>query len=421
MPDLIANGARKSQPRGAAGRVAQAHHQARRSLGVAVAFALASPLAWLAPHETGTWLPLHLFLVGTLLAAISGATQMLAVTWSSAPAPAPVLATAQRGVLAAGVIGVAAGRETGIDALTAAGGVAVASGLVLLAAILVGIRRTTVTDRYQPAIDVYLTALAFGAVGVFLGVALGTGAVTERWASVRDAHLTINVFGLVGLVIVGTLPYFVATQARTKMSPAATPARVRGAGAAAAAATATAAAGHLLEAPLIAALGLGAYVVALGATATLLPRLRRRQLDWAGPRLVQLAAGLAWWVGTTAVLAVKVASQDHDQSAVLRALAIGGFAQVVASALAYLGPVVRGGGHQRLHAGFALTGSWLSVAAANVAAAAALADQSRLLGVALGVWAVDAAQRTVRLTASRAGGGRPPTSARPTTADPTPR
>ena len=400
--------------------MAQAHHQARRSLAVAVAFALAAPAAWLVPHETGAWLPLHLFLVGTMLSAISGATQMLAITWSSAEPPAPGLAAPQRWVLAAGAIAVAAGREADVDALTAAGGVAVAAGLLLLAAILVGIRRTAVTDRYRPAIDVYLTAMAFGIVGVLLGVALGAGAVTDRWLAVRDAHLTVNVFGLVGLVIVGTLPFFVATQARTKMAPAATPARVRGAGAAAAAATAVAAAGHLLEAPLLAATGLGAYVVALGATVALLPRLRRRQLDWAGPRLVQLGAGLAWWAGTTAVLAVQVATEQRDQSAVLRALAIGGFAQIVASSLAYLGPVVRGGGHRRLSAGFALTGSWLSVAAANVAATAALVDQPRVLAVAVAVWALDSAQRAVRLTTCRAGGGRPPTSGPPTTADPTP-
>lgn len=420
MTDLIASGEAQRTAPAAPGRVAQAHHQARRSLGLAAAFALAAPVAWLLPHEAGGWLPLHLFLVGAVLTAISGATQMLAVTWSSSPAPAPALAAAQRWVLAAGALAVAAGREADIDALTAAGGTAVAAGLVLLAVILLGIRRTAVTDRYQPAIDVYLTALAFGVVGVLLGVAIGTGAVTDRWSAVRDAHLTVNVFGLVGLVIVGTLPFFVATQARTKMSRAATPARVRGAGAAAAAATATAAAGHLLEVPLLAAAGLGAYVIALGATIALLPRLRRRQLEWAGPRLVQLGAGLAWWAGTTAVLAVLVATEDHNRSAVLRALAIGGFAQILASALAYLGPVVRGGGHRNLTAGFALTGSWLSVAAANVAAAGALVDQPRVLAAGIGVWAVDSAQRAVRLTASRAGGGRPPTSSRPTTADPTP-
>lgn len=383
--------------------MAQVHHQARRSLGVAAAFALAAPLAALAPHDTGSWLPLHLFLVGALLNAISGATQMLAVTWSSSPAPHPRAAAVQRWSLAAGAAGVAFGREVDAEAVTAAGGVGVAAGLGLLAVSLARIRHTAVTDRFAPAIEAYLVAVAFGLAGTALGVMLATGAASGQWVEQRAAHVAINVFGLVGIVIIGTLPYFTATQARTKMSPAATPGRLRAVTALVALATIAAAAGHLLGRPALAATGLGAYVAGIGATLALVPRLGRRQLGWAGPRLVQLGAGVAWWAATTVALAVDVATEGTAESTILRAMVVGGFAQILMASLAYLGPVLRGGGHRRLTEGFALTGSWLSVASANVAAAGAAAGASAVLAAGLAVWAADTAVRGARLARAPAG------------------
>lgn len=386
-----------SPPDRTATRVADAHAQARRTLGVAAGFAVASPVAAVVPHDTGSWLPLHLFLVGALLSAISGATQLLAVTWSTAPAPPAGLAAAQRWAVALGAAGVAAGREVDVEAVTGAGATLVAVGLALLAAILVGVRRTAGTDRFAPAVDTYLAALACGAVGVALGGIIGAGEPGEWWARLRGAHLSANAFGLVGLVIAGTLPYFVATQARMKMAPRATPTRVRAHGAALTAAVAVAAIGHLLDRPGVAAAGLVAYAVVVTLVVTTLPRPRRRQLDWAGPRLLQLGAGIAWWVVATLLLARSWATGAPDEAAVLRALAIGGFAQILVASLAYFGPVLRGGGHERLSAGFATTRSWLGLVVGNVAAGALLAGATPLAGAALGVWAADTAWRTARL------------------------
>ncbi|HEU5085178.1 MAG TPA: hypothetical protein VFU14_17685 [Acidimicrobiales bacterium] len=386
-----------SPPDRTATRVADAHAQARRTLGVAAAFTVASPVAAVVPHDTGAWLPLHLFLVGAVLSAISGATQLLAVTWSTAPAPPPGLAAAQRWAVALGAAGVAAGRELEVEAVTGAGATLVAVGLALLAAILVGVRRTAGTDRFAPAVDTYLAALACGAVGVALGGILGAGEPGEWWARLRGAHVSANAFGLVGLVIAGTLPFFVATQARMKMAPRATPTRVRAHGAALTLAVAVAATGHLLDRPGVAAAGLVGYAAVLALVVTTLPRPRRRQLDWAGPRLLQLGAGIGWWVVTTLLLARSWAAGAPDEAAVLRALAIGGFAQILVASLAYFGPVLRGGGHERLSAGFTTTRSWLGLVVGNVAAGALLAGATRLAGAALGVWAADTAWRTARL------------------------
>jgi hypothetical protein len=389
--------ASESLPQGAPRRVAQVHHQARRSLGVAAAFALAAPLAAVAPHDTGAWLPLHLFLVGGLLNAISGATQMLAVTWSSSPAPHRWAAAVQRWSLATGATGVAVGRELDAEAVSAAGGVGVAAGLVLLATSLARIRRTAVTDRFAPAIDAYLVAVAFGLAGTALGVTLATGGAGDRWIELRAAHVAINVFGLVGIVIIGTLPYFTATQARTKVSPTATPGRLRAVTALVTLATITTVAGHVIDRPALAAAGLVAYVAGIGATLALVPRLGRRQLGWAGPRLVQLGAGVAWWAVATLLLAVDVATDGGAEATVLQAMVVGGFAQILVASLAYLGPVLRGGGHRHLSEGFAITGSWLSVASANIAAAGALAGAPAVLATGLAAWAADTAVRAARL------------------------
>ncbi|HSP30350.1 MAG TPA: hypothetical protein VLN74_17510, partial [Ilumatobacteraceae bacterium] len=91
-----------AEERGAAGRVAQVHAQTRRGLVMTAAFVAAAVVAGVLSIGAGWWLPLHLFVVGALLTAISAVTQMLAVTWSAAPASRPAVAATQRWLLAAG-------------------------------------------------------------------------------------------------------------------------------------------------------------------------------------------------------------------------------------------------------------------------------------------------------------------------------
>lgn len=388
------------KPRGAKGRVAEAQRQARRGLTLAAAFAVAAPLSALVPHDTGSWLPLHLFLVGGVLGAIAAATQFLAVTWSaSPPSPAPVAAF-QRWCLAVGAGAVAVGREVDDEALITLGAAAVVLSLAALAGLLVHIRRSAVTDRYAPAIEAYLLAFVAGAGGAVLGTLVATGQVGDDYLALRGAHVTTNVYGLVGLVIAGTLPFFAATQVRMKMSPRARPTPVRVVIGVLAATVAISVGGHVADRPGVAAAGLVAHGIGLVGLVTLLPVVGRRQLDWAGARLVQLATGIAWWIGTTFVMAARVA-EGTDDGPVLQALVIGGFAQILVASLAYFGPVLRGGGHQQLTAGFALTRSWVSVVAANVAAAAALAELRPLMGACLAIWLADSLWRAIALARLR--------------------
>jgi len=76
----------------------------RVSLGFVVAAALAAVIG------RTSWLPLHLFLAGAVVLAISGVSLMLAVTRSAAPAPPNGWVVVQRTCIAAGAIGIAVRR-----------------------------------------------------------------------------------------------------------------------------------------------------------------------------------------------------------------------------------------------------------------------------------------------------------------------
>jgi nitrite reductase (NO-forming) len=375
-------------------RVKTVHAQARRALGLATGFALAAAAAVVVPHRTGAWLPLHLFLVGALLLAISGATRLFTVTWSAGQPRTGAVVTAQRWLVAGGAAGLAAGRELGWPVpIVAAAGSAVTAGLALLAYLLAVEVRTAKVRRFHPATTYYLVAIGFGIAGTVLGAAMVTGG-----SGLRDAHVAVNLLGLVGLVIAGTLPFFVATHARMKMSRRATPERLRANLAWLSSATLVAALAAGAGDGVVEAVALVAYAAGLLHLVTLLPRPGRKQLAWAGPRLLQLAAGILWWTGALVVASARAGTgQVAFAEPVVIALVIGGYAQILVASLAYLAPVLRGGGHERLASGFATTRSWTALAAANLAALAWVTGQHTVTGVALVMLAADVAQRAVRL------------------------
>jgi nitrite reductase (NO-forming) len=383
-------------PVGPPDRVSSIRRQARTTLAAAFAFVVVAPVAAVVPHHTGWWLPLHLFLAGGLLVAISGAAQFLAVTWAAGPAPSDRLAAVQRTLLVAGAAGLALAREAHTPLGVTAGGGAVLLALALLAWSLNGTVRAAVQRRFDVTLRWYLCALALGGVGISLGIVLASGAVSGDLAGrMREAHGLCNTLGLVGLVIAGTLPFFVATQAKMRMSPRRghqrIPLRAMAGG------VVVAAAAVLAGAHVIAGIGVALYLGGLVALGWILPRPGRRQLAWAGPRLVQLGFGLVWWAATVAVIAARaLAGEPLFPAPVLFGLVLGGYAQVLAGSLAYLGPVLRGGGHERLSTGFAVTGSWPAVVAGNVAAASAVVGWSAPATAAIACWVTDLVIREIR-------------------------
>ncbi len=376
-------------------RVAIVQAQARRALWLAVAFVVSATVAAATGAGDGSWLTLHLFLAGALLSAISGAAQLFAVTWAAGPAPSDRSALAQRVLLAAGVVALTVGRELHWPvAVPAAGGASVFSSMALLAWLLAREVRGGIQRRFDPALRWYLAALAAGMAGIALGVVRVMGGGQGLSERLRSAHLLLNLLGLVGLAIAGTLPFFTATEARVKMSPRATPRRQAALLATMGGFLVIAAAGLLGGHDASAAAGLGGYAAGLVATVAVLPAVRRKQIRWAGARLVHLAAGITWWLGAVCAAALRVARGDAPfSSTVVGVLVVGGFAQILVAALAYLGPVLRGGGHRRLSDGFALTRSWPGLAAANVAAAGVALGATAVAGAAGAVWIVDALAR----------------------------
>jgi nitrite reductase (NO-forming) len=278
-------------------------------------------------------------------------------------------------------------------------------------AVLGGSLRTTVRAgvqrRFDRAMHGYLCALAAGVIGCALGIAMASGLHGSAVVRVRSAHLTLNLLGLVGLVIVATLPSFAATEARVKMSPRADR-RAQGALlvwlCVALVATTI---GFLAGWPPVATAGLLAYAAGLVALGALLPAIHLKQIRWAGPRLLQLGAGLGWWIAATFALAWQTARHDAVfTEPVVGALVVGAYAQILAAALAYLGPVLRGGGHERLSAGFRTTRSWVGLVAANIAAIALATRAHTVAVVAVGAWLLDTGTRAALLTSTRPRGDR---------------
>jgi hypothetical protein len=272
-------------------------------------------------------------------------------------------------------------------------GLCVTGGLLLLGGLLIAEARSARVRRFHPAVGFYLAGVAAGVVGTLLGAAMVTGR-----DGIRDAHVIVNLFGLVGLVIAGTLPFFTATQARMKMSGRATAGRMHAILAVLIGGVAAAGIGSTTGHPIIVAAGLGGYAGALVYLGSVLPRPRHKQLDWAGPRLVQLALGGIWWITIVGVAAVRAAIDVPVlPERALIALVVGGYAQILVASLAYLGPVLRGGGHVKLSAGFALTRSRVSLVAGNLAALAWVLGTDRLAIVGVAVLAADVAGRAIRL------------------------
>ncbi|MEZ5169283.1 MAG: hypothetical protein R3A49_00880 [Acidimicrobiia bacterium] len=389
-------------------RVRDVQRQVRPTFLLAVVFAASAVVVAVVPHDTGVWLPLHLFLVGSLLLAISGASLLFAVTWSAAPAPARHLVVAQRLLLSAGAAGLAITRE-----MSAPGAATVAAAAVVAALALLGVMLVTVTAagrnrRFDAPVGNYVLALVAGVVGCTMGALL---VLEPRSTGFRAGHVAVNLLGLVGIVIAATLPFFSATEARTKMSPRATATGQRLLGGILALSLTVAIVGLLGEATAVTGTALVVYALALVFLVALLPRLRAKQFRWAGPRLVGLLAGIAWWV--SAVITASVHAFDGSEvftRPVLMALVVGGYTQILLSSLAYLGPVLRGGGHETLTAGFRTTRSWIALCAVNAAAAALTAGFLPVGWVLLAATGLDAATRTVTLVTGPRGSTFPGTA-----------
>lgn len=342
------------------------------------------------------WAVLHMVLAGALVLLISAVTMMLTVTWAAAPAPPVGAVMLQRAAVVLGAWLVVIGREAEAASwVVAVGATSHVAGLLLLVGLLAVTVRRGVKRRFDVAVVGYVVALLAGAVAVVIGAVM---AIDAPHAELRRVHLALNLLGLVGLVVLATLPHFTATVVRSKMASTARSPRPGMVIGWQAVALAVAAVGLGMDVTAMAVSGLVAYVMGIVATALIMPAPTSRQFTWAGPRLVALWAGVAWWAVAVAASAFQVA-RGHEvlTGRWLMVLVVAGFGQMVWGSLAYLLPVLRGGGHVRLGQGFATTRSWPGLAAVNTAGAAFAVDASVVARVAVVVWALDWSWRAVRL------------------------
>ncbi len=386
----------------AADRVVRSHAQTRATVRFALAFLVAAALAAALGGRThaGEWFALHLLLAGGVVTAISGVSLMLAVTWSAAPAPPERWVTLQRGCVISGAVAVGVSRRLEMPAgvVGAAAGVYLA-GLIGLIGLLVWAARRGSQRRFDPAVAAYVAAVVAGVVGSSLGA---VAAVVGPTVELRSAHVTLNVLGLVGLTVGGTLPFFASTVGRSRMAARATTRRLVLTLIWQTASVSLAAVGVAAGSNDLAAAGWFGFALGIAAALVWMPPLRRRQLTWAGPRLAALWIGSLWWVAAVIATGVELV-EGHSVlgGRWLPVLVVAGYGQIVWGSLAYLLPMLRGGGPARLSEGFSLTRSWTGFGAVNAAGVAFVVGARPVAAVALAIWVLEGAVRSAAVGLAR--------------------
>ena len=391
--------ARVRGSRGSSVRIRTTHRQARETLRWALVFLAGAAVA--AGLGGARSVPLHPFPAGGRGLPLSAVTLMLTVTWSAAPAPPDRWVLVQRSLLAVGTLGVAVGRAADLPGVvTGIAGVAYLLGLALLGVLLVITVMDGLERRFDVAVAAYVSALVLSVFAIGVGIDM---AVHEANPDLRAVHVTLNLLGYVGLVISGTLPFFGATVGRSRMSHRATPGRLGTVVAAQVVAVLAVVVGVLINVSPPVFVGLGLYGYGIVVTLAFMPAPSRRQIEWAGPRLLALWVGSGWWAVAVLATAYEVAVDDAlpFTGRWLLVVVVGGYAQIVWGALAYLLPMLRGGGHQKLREGFTATRSWVGLAAVNAAAVALVVEVHQAAAVAVAVWVADAAWRARRVGLQR--------------------
>jgi len=342
------------------------------------------------------WGPLHVFLVGAVLLAISGASQLFSITWAAVRPPGRRIVTTQRWATAIGAALSVVGVSNAWDGVTIIGAFCLASGLVLLGVVLVSAFRRSLLRRFGLSGRFYLLALGSGVVGVVLGAILGVGGFSGLdHLDARTAHMHLNLIGLVGFTIFGTLPALLPTTASHPM--------VSGREAVVAfwmalAASAAMASGIVLGPEVV---GVGVTLAAVSGLSILVgivSRLGPRRMLGSGLPGLLITSGMVWILGWCAHQAVVLIDGTHVVFSGATALGAGGVALVLFGSLAYLVPVlvgaaaISGDAVPILH-----RGALVRVLAANGALlAAALGLAGGVVVATAAIWVLDFGVRVVR-------------------------
>jgi nitrite reductase (NO-forming) len=322
----------------------------------------------------GTWLALHLVLLGAVTNAIVVWSEHFAAALLRVAAAGERAATVRVLALNLGVLAVLGGVHGGRPAMTAAGAWLAGAVVLAHAAAMAARARRAMPGGLAGTVWFYVAAVAALLAGMGLGVLLAGGGAgsADAYRAMRLAHVHLNVLGWVGLTVVGTQFTLWPTVLRTRM--VADPGRAVGwslpltTGG-----LAVATAGLLARRQAVALAGLAGYAAGLGVA--LVPFVRtavRRRPHTAASWM--LGAGIAWFAVAVAADLValtgspRVVDLDGWVNQLLPAVAVGFGLQVLTGALTYLLPVVWGRGaygNRKLAA--VLEAGWrLRVVAANL-------------------------------------------------------
>ncbi len=322
-------------------RVVQSHVIARRAFASAGIFAIIAVI-WAGVVLVGGgswWGPLHAFLAGTVLLAISGASQMFTITWSASPAPPRRLVSAQLWSVTVGVAVVLVAVTLDIPWLTWSGAALVAGGLIGLGASISRSVRHSLLRRFDLSARFYLTALASGTIGVLLGGLIGSGAAGESFPTMRLVHSHLNLIGLVGFTIIGTIPTFLPTVAHHR-AVSGKEALVGWWLCVGSAALITSGLFAPTESVGVGALlaGVAAVIVLFGVVTRLWDKGRTKL------SFLQISLGVCWLAALIAADGISLISgaQAGSFSRWTAAAVIAGVCQVLLGSLAYLIPVLLG-------------------------------------------------------------------------------
>lgn len=301
----------------------------------------------------GSWLMVHLLLLGAVSTAILVWSQHFADTLLRRPAPG---GRAFHGIRLLGhTVGaglVVAGMVTGWWPLVLAGGVVVALVVTAHAVTLLLQSRGALPARFAPLVRYYIAAGLSLVVGVGIGVVMARVALPDGLHDrLYPAHLAFNLLGWVGLTVVGTVILLWPTVLHTRVSDA-VDAMARRSLWLCIGGLVVLGVASLLDLRSLFAVGVFIYLVGVGFVVVEGIQQARRSTQWTFASW-SIAAALGWFLFCTIAFGVVIVQAPSWVDAasgigwLVGPFAAGFAAQVLLGALSYLLPVVLGGGPEQ--------------------------------------------------------------------------
>jgi nitrite reductase (NO-forming) len=305
---------------------------------------------------SGTWLMVHLLLLGALSTAIFVWSQHFADTLLRHRASGGRVSLGLRvGLHTLGALAVVAGIVTGHWPVVVAGAALIAVAAIVHAVSLIGQLRGSLPARFAPLVWYYVAAAVALVVGITLGVIMARpDVVGQAHDRILVAHIGMNVLGWVGLTVIGTVVLLWPTVLRTKARPSSDAAAKRalpllGAG------VVLIGLACLLDLRIAVVFGILIYLVGFGQVLVEVYQ-HGKQSRPASFASWSIGTALGWFaIGVLGfgvfVVTASTWAQIGDRITLLVPLfAVGFAAQILLGALSYLLPVVLGGGPEAARA-----------------------------------------------------------------------